>query len=135
MKKLFAVLAIFAMLFCVSPAMANGFWFDFGPDAEAHVGMLQLGAGGNAYLATPDFVVLANGTAGLQAMGMYTNTQGNGIAGACASQTQGSLAAQTLTNGSLTIKQVAAGFQTQRGHAFSSSYSGFGIQVGNGYVD
>ena len=123
-KKMLAIIAVIGLLFCAAPVMANG-WYYQSNNAYADVCMLQLGGAGNLMLATPDFVLLANGTAGLQTMGMYTSTYGNGAAGACALQVQAGGASQTLTGNGLTLTQSAAAIQIQSAHANAYSYSGF----------
>ena len=125
MKKLLAIVAIIGLLFCAAPVMANGYQYSYGK-ACAHVDMLQLGAAGNLMLATPDFVLLANGTAGLQSMGMSTTAM-NGTAGACAFQMQAGSASQTLTGNGLTLTQSATSIQIQSAHANAYSYSGYGF--------
>ncbi len=111
LKKLLVGIAAVALLFSVSPAMANG----GGGKKGVKIHMFQAGAAGNVYYGNANYVLMANGTAGLQSMAMKLT----GNSGACATQTQGSFAAQSLVGNGITLKQVAAGFQTQRAHAYS----------------
>ncbi len=122
-KKLLVMVAVVGLIFTAVPAMAqaNGIHIFSWNHAYAKVHMYQLGAAGNAFLATPNFVVMANGTAGVQHMSMKTGTVGNGFAAACALQAQGSSASQTLTGNGFTLTQRAAGFQVQSAHAVSYS--------------